>query len=239
MTWRRRLLTVWLVLSALIALGTIILGPLCILAFGRLLGSSNGDLGPNCQLCFGLGAIVTFILICMVILTWGGAHAAYRAWRGLDEQAGEEDTGETPERHELASRSRPRKALYALAAVPAGYLPLSYAILVVYVPIVILTGREMTPTTGSVMWWIGWTAIWATLVQWPFYIGWAACSRELPVRVRAAWIVAIVGLNMWAMPYFLYCKWKNKTRTGLTAYLRPALRAFLEKGYSEGSGRDP
>jgi len=122
-----------------------------------------------------------------------------------------------------------RKRLYILVAIPAGYLPLSYLVLVCYVFLNLALGRDIEFASGSIMWWIIWLGICGTVVQWPFYILWALNSRELTFKLRLAWVVVIILLNMFAMPYFLYCKYRNRTRDGLIHKIRKgALRRFLE-----------
>lgn len=122
-----------------------------------------------------------------------------------------------------------RKYPYILAAVPAGYLPLSYFALLCYVLVNLACGVYIELVKGSLMWWIAWLGIWGTFVQWPFYIVWAFSSRELTLRLRLAWVFALVILNMLAIPYFLYCKYRGKTKEGLIGGLRDgALRSYLE-----------
>lgn len=121
-----------------------------------------------------------------------------------------------------------RTALYLVAAVPAGFLPLVYVWMILNVFWGVATGTDISPTEGTVFWWCGWVAIYATLAQWPFYFAWAAISRELTNRQRIAWVIVIFLLNMFAMPWFLWCKYRTNTRNGLLGLIGPKwLRQYL------------
>jgi len=79
--------------------------------------------------------------------------------------------------------------------------------MVTCVAVTMATGGDLTPQEGTVIWWIGWSGIYATFVQWPFYIGWALLSRELNWRARVLWVTMIFAFNMFGMPLFLVCKY--------------------------------
>ena len=90
------------------------------------------------------------------------------------------------------------------------------------------TGTDITPEHGSLFWWGGWIAICATVAQWPLYFAWALVSSELSMRQRVAWSVVILLGNMFAMPYFLWCKHGCRTRDGLLRLIGPAwLKQYL------------
>jgi len=116
-----------------------------------------------------------------------------------------------------------RRLLYALAAIPAGFLPLCYLCVAVGVVFLMLRygldlpeGAPILRVLGPV----GIAGIGVTLVQWPVYIVWAATSRELSVGQRVVWILILVVLNMLAMPYFLYCKYKGRAAAALAPLAR-------------------
>lgn len=125
-----------------------------------------------------------------------------------------------------------RNILYALAAVLAGYLPLAYICMVICVLVSIFMGIRTGSTEGPFLWW-GWQitfyAIYATFIQWPFYLVWALISFDLSRRQRIAWVVVILLFNMFAMPYFLGCKYVGRSRQGLLWFVRkPRLKQYLE-----------
>lgn len=126
-----------------------------------------------------------------------------------------------------------RTALFAVASIPAGFPPLVYVWLIVHVFWGIARSAniaEIGPVEGGTLWWCGWAAIYATLIQWPFYLAWAAMSRELTIRQRIAWMIVIILLNMFAIPWFLWCKYRGKTRDGLLSLVGwKGLRDFLSR----------
>lgn len=96
-----------------------------------------------------------------------------------------------------------------IAAIPAGFLPVAYALLAINVLIAAFFGGDIRSGESSVLWWIGMVAIWLTLIQWPFYFLWVGMSRELLVKQKIAWMIIIFIGNMFAIPYFLWCKYRN------------------------------
>jgi hypothetical protein len=50
---------------------------------------------------------------------------------------------------------------------------------------------------------------------------WAALSRELTIRGRFLWIGVIILLNMFGMPWFLYCKYHGTAQTVLAPRVPP------------------
>jgi len=108
-----------------------------------------------------------------------------------------------------------REIRFLIAAIPAGFLPVAYVLLVVHLLIAAVTGVDITPERGGSLWWIGTVAIWLTLAQWPFYFLWVVISPELTVRQKLTWGVVIFLGNMFAMPYFLWCKYRNNAASGL------------------------
>jgi hypothetical protein len=112
-----------------------------------------------------------------------------------------------------------RNTLFLTAFIPAGYLPLMYVLMVLYAFGALIIKADIPPAKGTIFWWLGWVAVYATLIQWPFYIVWAALSRELTIRQRIAWIVVLILLNMFSMPWFLWCKYKGNAKDGLMALI--------------------
>ena len=122
-----------------------------------------------------------------------------------------------------------RETGFLVAAIPACFLPASYVVLVIHVIVSIVRGAEIRPDEGGWLWWISTIAIWMTVIQWPFYLLWVAVSTELSFRQKAGWGVVIFLLNMFAMPYFLWCKFRRTTVSGLLAIIgRQRLRDHLE-----------
>jgi hypothetical protein len=101
---------------------------------------------------------------------------------------------------------------YAIAAVPAGFLPLSYIIAVG--AFFLLTAHkgavEPFPAPGGPLYWIVVGGLWGTALQWPIYVCWALASRELGLRSRLWWVAVITLLNMFGIPWFLYCKYARR-----------------------------
>ena len=126
--------------------------------------------------------------------------------------------------------SRQVKIAYALAVVPAVFLPFSYLVMAVWVLICSVSGRDM----GDANWYVRWiiaTGVIATFVQWPFYFVWAARTRQLTFRVRMLWISVLFIMNMFAMPWFLFCMYRGTAQTALTRGIRhESIRRFFEKG---------
>jgi hypothetical protein len=123
-----------------------------------------------------------------------------------------------------------RNALYILAAVPAGYLPVAYVWMIGHVVCSIFSLSEFSPAEGSPLALGGYAAIYATVIQWPFYFAWAAFSSEISLRQRIAWLVVLFLGNMFAMPYFLWCKYTGTTQEGLLRIVgRARLRKYLAR----------
>lgn len=102
-------------------------------------------------------------------------------------------------------------ALYLLAAIPAGFLPLSYFVIIGGACAQIVFGYHLLPPEpGSPMAWLGKWSIQATTIQWPFYALWVLLSKELGYRTKAAWIGILLMLNMFAIPLFLCCKYRRQ-----------------------------
>ena len=122
-----------------------------------------------------------------------------------------------------------RETGFLIAAIPAGFLPVSYVVLVLCMVVSLVKGSLIRPDEGGWLWWIGTVAIWMTFIQWPFYLLWVAVSPELSVRQKVGWGVVIFLLNMFAMPYFLWCKFRRTTVSGLLALIgRQRVRDFLK-----------
>ena len=112
-----------------------------------------------------------------------------------------------------------RAAMYLSAAIPAVYLPLAYLALVVHVLVAVVSRTDVAVAKHSALWHFGTVAIALTFVQWPAYFAWVGLSRELSFRQKAAWWIVIVVGNMFAMPYFLWCKYRRKTVEGLLSIM--------------------
>ena len=91
-----------------------------------------------------------------------------------------------------------------------------------------MSGGDVGIAEHTPLWHIGAIAIALTFVQWPFYFLWVGLSRELSLRQRSAWWIVIFIGNMFAMPYFLWCKYRRKTIEGLLSIIgRKRIRTYL------------
>ncbi len=117
-------------------------------------------------------------------------------------------------------RSKATSVAFALAAIPALFLPFSYLFLFVWVVVNIaphiISGNYPETPNNSIFPVIVGAGYYGTLIQWPFYFLWAALSSELNWRSRLLWIVVLFFLNMFAIPYFLYCKYRGTTKSVIT-----------------------
>ena len=125
---------------------------------------------------------------------------------------------------------RGRSAAYLLLSIPAvGSLVLALIIMTCAV-YAIASGRGAPPAKYSLSYWMCVTVIVATCVQWALYTAWVLLSKQLSVRYKTAWIIAIIIGNMLIMPYLLYCMYKRDLVTGLKRIIgHQRLLAWLEK----------
>jgi hypothetical protein len=119
----------------------------------------------------------------------------------------------------IANRTRAASIAFGLAAIPALFLPLSYifmcgwAVTNIIFPATSGNYTEVHPIGISIL--IVMAGYYGTLVQWPFYLLWAAFSKELNLRLKLLWVVILVLFNMFAIPYFLYCKYRGITKSAI------------------------
>lgn len=119
---------------------------------------------------------------------------------------------------------------YIFAVIPAGYLPFSYLFMVVWVILGAIFGYDITPSNGSFTWWILVLGLLGTFVQWPIYTLWALLSKDITLRLKVGWILLLIFLNMFAIPYFLYCKYKKNTGSGFTKLFKnKRFKTYLEQ----------
>jgi hypothetical protein len=134
----------------------------------------------------------------------------------------------------MANQTFQAKLGYLIFAVPALFLPISYLTGVGWfflhiVPLVNGNMSSATEPSGAVRSVLA-AGLYGTFVQWPFYLAWAALSRELTFRVRMLWVATIIVANMFAMPWFLLCKYRGTAQTAVTRRLRKgAIRRFFEE----------
>jgi hypothetical protein len=129
-------------------------------------------------------------------------------------------------------RSRVSTLAYLLAAIPALFLPISYIVLVGWV-IVDFTLALVTDNWAfelpEILKTIGWVAIYATFIQLPPYIAWAALSNHLTTRARILWTIILFIGNMFAIPWFLYCQYTRTAQTALISNARNgSMRRYIE-----------
>ncbi len=134
----------------------------------------------------------------------------------------------------MKTHTLPNKIAYALAAIAAAFLPLSYLVMIVSVCATIvpalLSGKEAVEPGGVVLWVLR-VGCYGTLVQWPFYFLWAALTRQLTFRVRILWIVVLLFANMFAVPWFLFCMYHGIAQTAVTRCIgHESIRRYFEKG---------
>jgi O-antigen/teichoic acid export membrane protein len=126
--------------------------------------------------------------------------------------------------------SHQAKIAYSLAGIPAVFLPLSYLLMAVSIFTSFATGKDLDQMSGFIRW-IVFAGFYATLIQWPFYFFWAARTSQLTFRVRMLWIAVLFLLNMFAIPYFLFCMYRGTAQTALTRSIRhESIRRFFENG---------
>jgi len=135
--------------------------------------------------------------------------------------------------------STQRNLWYALAAIPAGYLPLVYFLGIGCYLTSLIAGIDHHLHGRCVWWWILWIGIYATFIQWPFYLLWVLVSKELSVKLRIVWIVIIVVGNMLTMPWFLWCKYRRRTREALLGIFKPSVRQCLDDDYTHAMADTP
>ena len=136
----------------------------------------------------------------------------------------------------MLTRSRQVKIGYALAAIPAVFLPASYLAMAmwVFVRLVPALERGDSADPGPTLMIILTAGFYSTLIQWPFYLAWAVLSREITIRVRILWVIVLIVMNMFAIPWFLYCKYQGTAQTALVRGIRlAAVRRFFEVGTSQ------
>jgi hypothetical protein len=98
---------------------------------------------------------------------------------------------------------------FALAAIPAMLLPISFVVVCGYGLWASVTGYSVhvRPIGIQVL---GWAGIYGTAVQLPFYMLWALASRRLYWRHRVLLVLFLFVANMLAVPVFLYAKYSGR-----------------------------
>lgn len=150
--------------------------------------------------------------------------------------------GEEGAPHLMQPKTRREKVIYAIAAVPALFLPFSYIYVIGWFLVSISMGlpdysKDPNTIANILFYWIGYGGIYGTFIQWPIYILWAISSRQLTVRVRVLWISLLVIGNMFAIPYFLYCMYRGTAQTALIRGIRQeSIRCFFEKRSGQWAG---
>jgi hypothetical protein len=130
--------------------------------------------------------------------------------------------------------TRQSQVRYIAAAIPAFLLPFSYIVIMapwVFTLTFPATFGGHSAEPSALLNAISLIGICGTFVQWPFYFLWVIRSRELTIRLRVLWLLVLFSFNMFAIPWFLYCKYRGTAQTALTRGIRPgSIRRFFEKG---------
>lgn len=132
----------------------------------------------------------------------------------------------------MKNNSKKTQTIYSILAIPAIILPISYCLMALWVitsifPSVITGETAELPDKLRIILLVG---IYGTFIQWPIYALWVALSKELSFRLKLLWWLVLFFLNMFAIPWFLYCKYKGTTRTAIIKIIkRKPIRQFFQQ----------
>ena len=124
-----------------------------------------------------------------------------------------------------------RSSLYALAAVPALFLPFAYFVMfgcaVVYALPAAYAG-EATPEPGGWFYTVSRVGFYALMVQWPVYLFWILLTPRLTPRLRLLWAGVLVVFSLFAIPWFLWSMFRRSEKIELIRFIRrrPVRRYF-------------
>ncbi len=126
---------------------------------------------------------------------------------------------------------------YVAAAVPACFVTFAYFItvgwLVVYgVPA--WYGQEPMPDEDDWFYRVSQYGFYALIIQWPAYIGWAALTKRLTVRLKVLWIGVLLVFSVFSIPFFLLSMWRRTELTDLIRFIRRRdVRRYFAAGIVE------
>lgn len=130
-----------------------------------------------------------------------------------------------------------RIAGYALAAVPAFFLPFAYLVtvgwLVVYGLPAAYRGEEM-PEPDEWFYDVTRKGFYALMVQWPVYLVWILLTRRLTLRLRLLWAGVLAVFSLFAIPWFLTAMFRRTEKVELIRFIRRrSVRKYFAKGVVE------
>jgi len=103
------------------------------------------------------------------------------------------------------------RVFFLLASLPAILLPVAYLTGAGWMFVANVAGVNVFSQRPPAVSILLWTAIYATYIQLPIYLIWTLVSHELTVRQRVIWFAVVFLLNMFAIPAFLYAKYRGRT----------------------------
>ena len=130
-----------------------------------------------------------------------------------------------------------RIAGYALAAVPAYFLPFAYFVTVGWLVVdglpAAYQGEEM-PEPDEWLYDVTRKGFHALMIQWPIYLVWILFTRRLTLRLRLLWTGVLVVFSLFAIPWFLTAMFRRTEKVELIRFIRRRnVRKFFAKGVVE------
>lgn len=127
-----------------------------------------------------------------------------------------------------------RPLAYALAAVPALFLPFAYLVtvgwMVVYGLPALYHGDEM-PEPDEWFFKVSRLGFYALALQWPIYLVWVLSTRHLTRRLKALWAAVLTVFSLVAIPWFLLAMYRGTEATDLIRFIRRrSVRRFFARG---------
>lgn len=134
-------------------------------------------------------------------------------------------------------RENLRTAAYALAAVPAFFLPFAYFVTVAWLLVYGVPawyGQEPMPTEDDWFYRVSRSGLWALLIQWPVYLGWTILTKRLTRRLKALWAAVIIVFSVFSIPFFLLSMWRRTELVDLIRFIRKrSVRRYFAAGIVE------
>jgi hypothetical protein len=127
-----------------------------------------------------------------------------------------------------------RLALYALAALPALFLPFAYFVMVGWAVVYALPpmyAGEATPEPGGWFFTVSRIGFYALMVQWPLYLIWILGTKRLTPRLRLLWAGVLVVFSLFAIPWFLWAMFRGTEKIELIRLIRHrSVRRYFAHG---------